>query len=144
MGTVFGATSDWCDSVGIRPNCQLNSGILFLVDPEELDSSSEMRVDAAVVTVMALIAELDLYSLQIMAYPWKFALVPSSTEEVRRAFVSEAVSEWQVILRTESEHVGWLSTAAPHTTYQWYRELMSVGSPFFEVSGVNHSTRQLT
>jgi hypothetical protein len=126
LETIFG-TDPWHARCGIRPNATITTdGIITVGAPTYADEDTDPLLDVAVTSVMGLLAELDLYRLQVISYPWAFILLPTETEDVRKVIIRDAMSEWRVILRVEREEPGWLSRAAPYLGSQVYRECMSV------------------
>ncbi len=126
MDTVFAiGNSQSLESLGVHASFVLNedSGSL---DRLADDHESATILEVATVTALGIAAELDTYGSQVGAFPWLFCLVDTMTEEEATAVVQAALTEWKLVLNLESTRPGFLSARAPHTLWQWYREVMVV------------------
>lgn len=73
----------------------------------------------------ATVGVLNEYSVLISTFPWRFACLTDSDEEVIATTMEAARTEWVLVLELEQRRSPLLAEL-PHTRWQVYRELMSV------------------
>ncbi len=72
--------------------------------------------------------QMDRYSMVPASYPWRFVLLQSQSEEIRKLTLKTAAKEWARVLQVEAKWPNRLGAMAPLTLWHSYRELMLVGS----------------